>query len=110
MPVCENYFIGNDDKRKWLRHILFLISDASEMARAKLKGLDNNIHVPPRKTDVNVNLNKNNQVKFPGGATTIPADQMKCNILKAAKMKEECQGLCLKSYSILLVWYNTEGC
>ena len=69
------------------------LKDASEIAQAKLKGLDNNIHVPPRKTDVNFNLSKNNQVKFPGGATTIPADQMKCNILKAAKMKEECQGL-----------------
>lgn len=68
------------------------LKDASEMAQARIKGLvDNRTHVPARKNDVNIS--KNNQVKYPGGATTIPSDQMKCNILKAAKMEEERKGL-----------------
>ncbi|XP_063421908.1 band 4.1-like protein 5 isoform X2 [Mytilus trossulus] len=72
------------------------LKDASEMAQARIKGLvDNNrTHVPARKNDVNIN--KNNQVKYPGGATSIPSDQMKCNILKAAKMEEERKGLLLE--------------
>lgn len=62
------------------------------MAQARIKGLvDNRTHVPARKNDVNIS--KNNQVKYPGGATTIPSDQMKCNILKAAKMEEERKGI-----------------
>ncbi|XP_076094696.1 uncharacterized protein LOC143065171 isoform X5 [Mytilus galloprovincialis] len=71
------------------------LKDASEMAQARIKGLvDNRTHVPARKNDVNIS--KNNQVKYPGGATTIPSDQMKCNILKAAKMEEERKGLLLE--------------
>lgn len=65
--------------------------EASEIAQAKLKGLDESAAkhntVPPRpKPDIN--SFKNNQVKFAGGATTIPPDQMKCNIFKA-KIEEE---------------------
>lgn len=70
------------------------------MAQARIKGLvDNRTHVPARKNDVNIS--KNNQVKYPGGATTIPSDQMKCNILKAAKMEEERKGLFI---FILYIW------
>ncbi|XP_052091667.1 band 4.1-like protein 5 isoform X3 [Mytilus californianus] len=71
------------------------LKDASEMAQARIKGLvDNRTNIPARKNDVNIS--KNNQVKYPGGAVSIPADQMKCNILKAAKMEEERKGLLLE--------------
>ncbi|XP_061167235.1 band 4.1-like protein 5 isoform X2 [Saccostrea echinata] len=67
------------------------LREASEMAQAKIKGLDESAPkhntVPPRPKP-NVNSFKNNQVKFAGGAATIPPDQMKCNIFKA-KMEEE---------------------
>ncbi|XP_041366075.1 band 4.1-like protein 5 isoform X2 [Gigantopelta aegis] len=61
------------------------IKEASEKAQARLKGLDEmtpNITKPK-----DVNTFKNNQVKFAGGST-IPPDQMKCNILKA-KMEND---------------------
>ena len=80
--------------RSYLSCTLFpIISDASEIAQARIKGLVDNAQSQPRRNDINVNLSKNNQVKYPGGASTIPADQMKCNILKAAKMEEERRGL-----------------
>lgn len=60
-------------------------TDASEKAAAKMKGLDEgapmiNTNKKPQK-DVNTFIN--NQLKFVGGNTSIPPDQMKCNILKA---------------------------
>ncbi|XP_062618575.1 band 4.1-like protein 5 isoform X3 [Saccostrea cucullata] len=67
------------------------LREASEIAQARIKGLDESAPkhntVPPRPKP-NVNSFKNNQVKFAGGAATIPPDQMKCNIFKA-KMEEE---------------------
>ena len=66
-------------------------TEASEIAQAKLKGLDESVPkhatVPPRPKP-NINSLQNNQVKVAGGATTIPPDQMKCNIFKA-KIEEE---------------------
>ncbi|XP_064617281.1 band 4.1-like protein 5 isoform X2 [Liolophura sinensis] len=61
--------------------------EASELAAAKMKGLDRPgpvVSKPPK--DVNSFIN--NQIKFAGGATAIPPEHMKCNILKA-KMEEE---------------------
>ncbi|XP_022306008.2 uncharacterized protein LOC111112642 isoform X1 [Crassostrea virginica] len=67
------------------------LREASEIAQAKLKGLDESVPkhatVPPRPKP-NINSLQNNQVKVAGGATTIPPDQMKCNIFKA-KIEEE---------------------
>ncbi|KAL3831672.1 hypothetical protein ACJMK2_023395 [Sinanodonta woodiana] len=64
------------------------LKDASEIAQAKLKGLDESAHMNVNSRPKDINTFKNNQVKFAGGAVTIPSDQMKCNILKA-KMEEE---------------------
>ena len=62
------------------------ISDASEQAMAKLKNLDESKPAPVKHKDVNTF--KNNQVKFTGGASSIPPENMKCNILKA-RMEED---------------------
>lgn len=65
--------------------------EASEIAQAKLKGLDESApkhNTAPPHPKHNVNSFQNNQVKFAGGATKIPPDQMKCNIFKA-KLEEE---------------------
>ena len=70
--------------------MLFVI-DASEIAQAKLKGLDQNTNRSPSpapRPPKDVNTFQNNQVKYAGGATTIPPDQMKCNILKAKRDEE----------------------
>ncbi|KAL5006748.1 hypothetical protein ScPMuIL_015554 [Solemya velum] len=65
------------------------LREASEMAQARLKGLDEPgpVYTSTLKTK-DVNTYQNNQTKFTGGASSIPPDQMKCNILKA-KMEEE---------------------
>ena len=46
-----------------------------------MKNLDESKPVPVKHKDVNTF--KNNQVKFTGGASSIPPEHMKCNILKA---------------------------
>lgn len=77
---------------------LFL-TEASELAAAKMKGLDRPgpvVSKPPK--DVNSFIN--NQIKFAGGATAIPPEHMKCNILKA-KMEEELKK-CKYKYRCLL--------
>lgn len=79
------------------------MTEASEIAQAKLKGLDESAAkhntVPPRpKPDIN--SFKNNQVKFAGGATTIPPDQMKCNIFKAKIEEELKKGSYTESFSL----------
>ena len=56
-------------------------TDSTEHAIAKMKNLDESKPAPVKHKDVNTF--KNNQVKFTGGAGTIPPEQMKCNILKA---------------------------
>ena len=68
-------------------------ADASEAAQARLKGLDQ--PGAPRATKAankphkDVNTFINNQLKFvPAQPTTLPPEQMKCNILKA-KAEEE---------------------
>ncbi|XP_025094026.1 band 4.1-like protein 5 isoform X4 [Pomacea canaliculata] len=72
------------------------LKDASEHAIAKMKNLDESRSAPLKNKDINTF--KNNQLKFTGGATNIPPDQMKCNILKA-RMEED-----LKKAS------ETDGC
>jgi len=62
------------------------LKDESEMAIAKMKNLDESVPVPVKRKDVNTF--QNNQVKFTGGASSIPPENMKCNILKA-KMDED---------------------
>ncbi|KAK3108887.1 hypothetical protein FSP39_017973, partial [Pinctada imbricata] len=66
------------------------LKEASEIAQAKLKGLDETRPVyntvPRNKPDVN--SLQNNQVKYVGEKTSIPASQLKCNILKA-QLEEE---------------------
>ncbi|KAJ8313660.1 hypothetical protein KUTeg_008221 [Tegillarca granosa] len=64
------------------------LKDASEIAQAKLKGLDSSKNVASVVKPKDVNSFKNNQIKFAGGAATIPPDQMKCNILKAKRDEE----------------------
>lgn len=69
----------------------FHTTEASEIAQAKLKGLDESApkhNTVPLRPKPDINSFKNNQVKFAGGAATIPPDQMKCNIFKA-KIEEE---------------------
>jgi len=56
-------------------------TESSEQAIAKMKNLDESKPVPVKHKDVNTF--KNNQVKFTGGAGSIPPEHMKCNILKA---------------------------
>ena len=56
-------------------------TESSEQAIAKMKNLDESKPVPVKHKDVNTF--KNNQVKFTGGASSIPPEHMKCNILKA---------------------------
>lgn len=51
-----------------------------------MKNLDESRSAPLKNKDINTF--KNNQLKFTGGATNIPPDQMKCNILKA-RMEED---------------------
>ncbi|XP_013061121.2 band 4.1-like protein 4A isoform X1 [Biomphalaria glabrata] len=62
------------------------LKEESEKAIAKMKNLDESVPVPVKRKDVNTF--QNNQLKFTGGASTIPPENMKCNILKA-KMEEE---------------------
>ncbi|XP_074658612.1 band 4.1-like protein 5 [Tubulanus polymorphus] len=66
------------------------LKDASEAAQARLKGLDERqpADTPP-KQKIDVNINQNNQMKFVSGASMIPPDQMKCNILKAKTEEEQ---------------------
>ncbi len=68
----------------WFKRYFYV--DASEIAQARLKGLDTT-NVPPQpqqKPHKDVNTFINNQLKFaPTNQNTIPPDQMKCNILKA---------------------------
>ena len=74
-------------------HVHACISDASEVAQAKMKGLD---HQPGQVSNKSgqarphkdVNTFINNQLKFVGGSTTIPPEHMKCNILKAKAQEE----------------------
>ena len=76
----------------------YILTDASEAAQARLKGLDQagpqvSMNVKPPK-DVNTFIN--NQVKHTPGPVVIPADQMKCNILKAKRdeeMKKSTEGI-----------------
>ena len=87
------------------------VTEASEQAQARLKGLDDvkplrPPPVPKVKPDVNSFQNINNQVKYPGGKGIIPPDQMKCNILKARAEEELKKGdvllklnLCLEGIS-----------
>lgn len=58
-----------------------LNTESSEHAIAKMKNLDESKPAPVKHKDVNTF--KNNQVKFTGGASSIPPENMKCNILKA---------------------------
>lgn len=51
-----------------------------------MKNLDESIPVPVKRKDVNTF--QNNQIKFTGGASAIPLENMKCNIFKA-KMEED---------------------
>ncbi|XP_012934647.1 band 4.1-like protein 5 isoform X3 [Aplysia californica] len=62
------------------------LRDESEKAIAKMKNLDESVPVPVKRKDVNTF--QNNQVKFTGGASSIPPESLKCNILKA-KMEED---------------------
>ncbi|XP_059165079.1 band 4.1-like protein 3 isoform X3 [Physella acuta] len=64
------------------------LKDESEKAIAKLKNLDESVPLPVKRKDVNTF--QNNQLKFSGGATSIPPENMKCNILKA-KLEEDQQ-------------------
>ncbi|CAL1530078.1 unnamed protein product [Lymnaea stagnalis] len=64
------------------------LRDESEKAIAKMKNLDESVPVPVKRKDVNTF--QNNQLKFSGGASSIPLENMKCNILKA-KLEEEHQ-------------------
>ncbi|WAQ94946.1 E41L5-like protein [Mya arenaria] len=66
------------------------LKDASEAAQARLKGLDSSgpMALPPKPPAKDVNTYQNNQTKFAPGSGTIPADQMKCNILKAKRDEE----------------------
>ncbi|KAL8600577.1 hypothetical protein ACOMHN_062448 [Nucella lapillus] len=57
------------------------LKDASERAIARMKNLDEAKPAPVKHKDVNTF--KNNQVKFTAGASPIPPENMKCNILKA---------------------------
>ena len=58
-----------------------LNTESSEHAIEKMKNLDESKPAPVKHKDVNTF--KNNQVKFTGGASSIPPENMKCNILKA---------------------------
>jgi len=60
------------------------IKEESELAAAKMKGLDqSSAATPVQRPHKDVNTFINNQLKFVGGPATIPPDKMKCNILKA---------------------------
>jgi len=73
---------------------------------AKMKGLDKPLSptsssaVRPHK---DVNTFVNNQLKFTTGPNSIPADQMKCNILKAVSEERSKQGT-LVVFGRLLVY------
>lgn len=60
-------------------------AEESERAAARLKGLDQPgpLVASNAKPHKDVNTFINNQLKFVGGTSQIPPDQMKCNILKA---------------------------
>ena len=66
-----------------------VVVEASEIAQARLKGLDQQSAAHAQQTQrphKDVNTFINNQLKFPPSqpaTNTIPPDQMKCNILKA---------------------------
>lgn len=70
---------------------LFLCPEESEKAIVKMKNLDESVPVPVKRKDVNTF--QNNQVKFPAGASSIPPENMKCNILKAKLEEEHQKGL-----------------
>lgn len=81
----------------------FYTTEASEIAQAKLKGLDESApkhNTVPLRPKPDINSFKNNQVKFAGGAITIPPDQMKCNIFKAKIEEELKKGFCTESFSL----------
>jgi hypothetical protein len=63
-----------------------VIVDTCEEAIVKMKNLDESKPVPVKNKDVNTF--RNNQVKFTGGPSSIPPENMKCNILKA-RMEED---------------------
>ena len=73
------------------------IADASEIAAAKMKGLDEASHAQPaaKKPQKDVNTFINNQLKFVGGNNAIPPEQMKCNILKAKAEEQYRKGMCI---------------
>ena len=87
-------------------HILPPLTDESEMAIAKMKNLDESVPVPVKRKDVNTF--QNNQVKFTGGASSIPPENMKCNILKAKMDEDHLKGFGpYHSFCSLFVTYNT---
>ncbi|CAG5124256.1 unnamed protein product, partial [Candidula unifasciata] len=57
------------------------LKEESEKAISKIKNLDESVPVAVKRKDVNTF--QNNQLKFTGGASAIPPENMKCNILKA---------------------------
>ena len=71
-----------------LTSVCFVV-EASEIAQARLKGLDQQSAAHAQQTQrphKDVNTFINNQLKFPPSqpaTNPIPPDQMKCNILKA---------------------------
>jgi hypothetical protein len=78
-------------------------SEASEIAQAKLKGLDESVpkhNTAPPRPKQDINSFQNNQVKFAGGASKIPPEQMKCNIFKAKLEEELKKGLYLISITV----------
>ena len=82
-------------------------TEASEIAQARLKGLDQtNTTQPPMRQHKDVNTFINNQLKFPSQPINnpIPPEQMKCNILKA---KAEQQKYVNGMYSTLVPAHYT---
>ena len=74
--------------------------DESEKAQAKLKNLDESVPVPVKRKDVNTF--QNNQVKFSGGGpSSIPPENMKCNILKAKMEEDHLKGFDLYHFILL---------
>lgn len=85
------------------------IKEESELAQAKIKGLDDPGPVVTKPVRKDVNTFINNQLKFSGGQpSALPPSQMKCNILKAKNQDKN--GQCVQEltsdpplYS-LLIW------
>ena len=71
-------------------------TEESEMAQAKIKGLDETgpfVNKTPVRKDVNTFIN--NQLKFPSSQpASLPPYQMKCNILKAKVQEQHKMGEC----------------